>query len=134
MKNYKEIFLERLIVNTSIVCSIAHSLKFHPIAKHFINQLVRSSSATSLNYAESIDAESIRDLIHKLALVQKELRETKTNLQIISQLKISDKLFEQISTCIKQTDEHLAQMSQSLITLRARHRQHLIEKSSKDNS
>jgi four helix bundle protein len=130
MSNYKEELLAQLTANTGQICIIADSLKYHPIAKHLIAQLVRSGSASSLIYAESIDAESIKDLIHKLALVQKELRETKTNLIILSQLKLSSSLAERISTSLTETDRHLAQISQGLITLRAKHRQFLQEKSS----
>jgi four helix bundle protein len=129
MSNYKEELLAQLTANTSLICIIADSLKYHPIAKYLIAQLVRSGSASSLIYAESIDAESIKDLIHKLALVQKELRETKTNLIILSHLKLNSSLTERISTSLSETDRHLAQISQGLITLRAKHRQYLQEKS-----
>lgn len=130
MSNYKEEFLVQLTANASRICVIADSLKYHPVAKHLVSQLVRSGSATSLIYAETIDAESVKDLIHKLALVQKELRETKTNLFILAQLNLAVSLVEQINTSLSETDSHLAQISQGLMTLWARHRQYLQDKSS----
>ena len=53
------------------------------VADYLSKQISRSCLSASLNYAESIDAESIRDFIHKYKLVLKELRETLVCLQIL---------------------------------------------------
>jgi four helix bundle protein len=51
--------------------------------KHLSGQLVRSASSSALNYGEAQSAESIRDFIHKMKVVLKELRESLVCLKII---------------------------------------------------
>lgn len=125
MEEYRELLLKRLTDNASLICIICDTIQHHPVARHLSSQLVRSGTASSLIYAESISAESVKDLIHKLALVQKELRETKTNLTILSSIKLSAATQQDIGTALKEADELLAQISKGLYTLRVKHRQYL---------
>lgn len=134
MGNYKEKLLTSMTANTGLICVIAEKLQHHPIAKHLTGQLVRSGSAVSLIYSESINAESVKDLIHKLAMTQKELRETKTNLLILSQLRLPADIHDAILSCLNQTDEHLAQISKGLLTLRATHRTYLQNRNSNNQT
>lgn len=46
-------------------------------------QLVRSGTSPAPNYAEACAAESKRDLIHKLGIALKELRESRTWIRLI---------------------------------------------------
>ena len=48
---------------------------------HLKGQMIRSSSSAALNYGEHQDAESIKDSIHKLGVVLKELKETRVALK-----------------------------------------------------
>jgi four helix bundle protein len=50
---------------------------------HLTTQIIRSSSSAALNYGEAQAAESKKDFVHKISLVLKELRETKTCLRIL---------------------------------------------------
>jgi four helix bundle protein len=125
MDDYREILLERLTINASLICLVCDTIQHHPIAKHLSHQLVRSGTASSLIYAESISAESVKDLIHKLALVQKELRETKTNLTILSSIALPAATQQNIRIALEESDELLAQISKGLYTLRIQHRQYL---------
>jgi four helix bundle protein len=125
MDDYREILLERLTTNASLICLSCDSIQHHPIAKHLTHQLVRSGTASSLIYAESISAESVKDLIHKLALVQKELRETKTNLTIMSSIALPATAQQNIRIALEETGELLAQISKGLYTLRVQHREYL---------
>ena len=50
---------------------------------HLNGQLIRSGTAPALIYAEARGAESNNDLVHKMSLVLKELRETWVCLRII---------------------------------------------------
>jgi four helix bundle protein len=43
---------------------------------HIAGQLLRSGTSPAPNYSEARGAESLRDFVHKLAIVQKELNET----------------------------------------------------------
>jgi four helix bundle protein len=125
MDDYREILLERLTTNASLICIVCETIQHHPIAKHLSNQLVRSGTASSLIYAESISAESVKDLIHKLALVQKELRETKTNLTILSSIVLPAATQQNLRIALEESDELLAQISKGLYTLRVQHRKYL---------
>jgi len=125
MEEYRELLLKRLTQNASLICIICDAIQHHPVARHLSNQLVRSGTASSLIYAESISAESVKDLIHKLAMVQKELRETKTNLTILSSIKLPTATQLNIETALMEADELLAQISKGLYTLRVQHRQYL---------
>jgi four helix bundle protein len=122
MKNYKQQLLDRLTRNSICICEVADSINHHPIGKFLTGQLVRSGTASSLIYAESISAESIKDLIHKLGLVLKELRETKTNLIILSEIKLNENTLHLILSSLKETDELIAQISRGLYTLKTMHR------------
>jgi four helix bundle protein len=53
------------------------------INEHLKSQIIRSGAAPALQYAESGDAESVKDFIHKLKIALKELRETRSILRII---------------------------------------------------
>jgi four helix bundle protein len=47
------------------------------------NQLLRSATATAANYAEARGCESMKDFIHKLGIVLKELNESRVWLKTI---------------------------------------------------
>jgi four helix bundle protein len=51
--------------------------------KHVGNQLLRSATAPAANYAEARGCESMRDFIHKLGIVLKELNESRVWLKTI---------------------------------------------------
>ncbi|UTW60723.1 four helix bundle protein [bacterium SCSIO 12741] len=59
---------------------------------HLCKQLIRSSTSSALNYAESVGSESDKDFIHKQSIVLKELRETFVCLQILEGLNKSSDL------------------------------------------
>jgi len=50
---------------------------------HLTGQLLRSGTAAAPNYAEARGAESDRDFLHKLRVVQKELNETEIWLKVM---------------------------------------------------
>lgn len=129
MKNYKKHLLDRLTNNSIMICEIGDSIRHHTIGKFMIDQLIRSGTASSLLYAESLSAESVKDLIHKLSLVLKELRETKTNLTILSGITLSVRTLHLIEFSHGETDELIAQISRGLFTLKKNHRDHSSGKS-----
>jgi four helix bundle protein len=59
-----------------------------PAGKHIALQILRSGTATASNYAEARGAESRKDFIHKLGVVQKELNETSAWLRILSRINL----------------------------------------------
>lgn len=54
------------------------------LANHIANQLVRACTSPALNYGEAQSAESMKDFVHKLKIILKELRETRVCLKIIN--------------------------------------------------
>ena len=80
-----------------------------------MSQLLRSGTSPALNYAEAQGAESIKDFIHKLQLVLKELRETYVNLKIIDRSNLC-KSDSQLVMTLKENDELIAIMVKSVKT------------------
>jgi four helix bundle protein len=67
------------------------------------NQLVRSATACAPNYAEARSGESLRDFVHKLGIVRKELNESYVWLRMLDQAGIGDK--ERLAALLKEGDE-----------------------------
>ncbi len=72
----------------------------------FINQIIRASTSVGANFEESVEAESNKDIIHKLSIVRKETKETLYWLDLIkdvyssSAIKI-DKSIQEFGELIK---------------------------------
>ena len=81
----KRVFdLEERLINFSVqVLNLAEQLPNTYAGKHLAGQLIRSGTATALNYGEAQGAESRNDFIHKMKVCLKELRETQICLKII---------------------------------------------------
>ena len=107
--------LENRLIEFSVqvndcICNLAK----HPTVNHLKDQVIRSSTACALNYAEAESAESKKDFIHKLGIVVKELRETKTNLRIM--IRFSDSSVEELSKLINESDVLLAIFHKTIMT------------------
>lgn len=74
---------ERLIKFSLQAIQVSKSIVKTNAGYNLSNQLVRSGSSTALNYGEAQAAESRKDFIHKLRIVQKELRETRVCLTML---------------------------------------------------
>ncbi len=77
------IFEDRLIKFASLILKVGDQMKMTDSGRHLKSQLIRSGTSAALNYGEAQSAESNRDLLHKLRIMVKELRETYINLKII---------------------------------------------------
>jgi len=78
---------ERLIDFVLVVDEIIEELPSTRLANHLAGQMIRSSTSPALNYGEAQSAESQKDVVHKMQIILKELRETKICLKIISRKK-----------------------------------------------
>jgi len=85
--------------------------------KHLKEQIIRSSTATALNYGEAQSAESKKDFIHKTNVVLKELRETHINLKMVKLLMTpaDDPVLDYL---LKENDELLAIFHKTVMTAR----------------
>lgn len=82
MANYKYDLEERLIrfaVDAILICG---KIEGNFASQHLSKQLIRSATASTLNYGEAQSADSSRDFLHKMKLSLKELRESLVNLKI----------------------------------------------------
>jgi four helix bundle protein len=74
---------ERLINFAILVIEIGEKLPHSVAGITLSGQMIRSSTSSALNYGEAQSAESIKDFIHKMKVVLKELRETYVCLRIV---------------------------------------------------
>jgi four helix bundle protein len=79
---------ERLIEFAAEIAMLSTEVATTPAGKHIALQILRSGTATASNYAEARGAESRKDFIHKLGVVQKELNETSAWLRILSRINL----------------------------------------------
>ena len=95
---------ERLIDFSVLIIGITDEMPDKKAANHLSGQLIRSGSSPALNYGEAIGAESIRDFLHKIKIVLKELRETLTCLKIISRANLYSNT-EKMDQALKENNE-----------------------------
>jgi len=77
------IFEDRLIRFANLILQVCENIKYTDSGRHLRSQLIRSGTSPALNYGEAQSAESNKDLLHKLRIMVKELRETYINLKLI---------------------------------------------------
>ena len=61
--------------------------------EYYKNQLIRSSGSSSLNFGESQGSTTDKDLLFKLSLVVKELKESRYSLKIFNYIKEGNQEF-----------------------------------------
>lgn len=81
---------DRLVQFAADTILFTKSLPYDDAGRYFRDQLTRSNCAAALNFGESQGTESVKDSVHKLGLVIKELKESRVSLKIIRQLEIGD--------------------------------------------
>jgi len=84
--------------------------------RHVSDQLMRSGTSPSSNYAEACAAESRKDFVHKLGIVFKELKETLNWLQVVSRRGLAPE--KQIGPLLQETEEMCRIIAVSIRTLR----------------
>ena len=106
---------ERLIDFSVLSIEIAGKLNTSNPGRHLSNQLIRSGTSVSLNYAEAQSGESRKDFLHKMKIVLKELRETSVCLKIIKRARLhqSDKRLQEAAT---ECDELISIFVKSITT------------------
>ena len=72
--------IKSFVVKTINLCK---TLPDDKVGRVLTNQLLRSSTSIGANFEESVEAESNKDVIHKLSVVKKEAKETKYWLDLI---------------------------------------------------
>lgn len=75
---------ERLIGFAILIIHLSENLDDTKAGNYIGMQVMRSGTSPALHYGEAQSAESVKDFIHKMKLVLKELRETMNALRIIN--------------------------------------------------
>lgn len=100
--------------------TLENILSRNPMLNAVISQLARSSLSCSNNYCESTSAESVKDFIHKLRVVLKEVRESKSSLgRLKNNNKVKDKTI--ILKLINECDQLIAIIYTSIETTKRNH-------------
>ncbi|HNS18634.1 MAG TPA: four helix bundle protein [Bacteroidales bacterium] len=100
------------------VVRIQEVIKYFPntyFHTQLANQISRASTSTALNYAEAQSTESLKDFVHKMRLVLKELRECHVALKILSHNRDLDDIHE-LADLVKENDELVAIFVKSIQT------------------
>lgn len=72
-----EILYQRLLKFAKDNLDLIRMLPKSDINRIYGNQLTRSTSSPGANYLEAIEAESLKEFVHKLKICRKEIRESK---------------------------------------------------------
>ena len=108
---------------TDFAVTIIHVIKDIENSKagnHLAGQLIRSGTSPSLYYSEAQSAESRNDFIHKMSIVQKELRETFSCQKIIARANLYKGLPEYIDASMNENNQLIAIFVKSIETSKSK--------------
>ena len=112
---YKFDLEDRLIDFAIRISNIVETLPNTKLANQIGNQLIRCGTSPALNYGEAQGAESVKDFIHKLKIVLKELRECLVCLKIIIRKPLI-KTEKKLDPIIKENNELISIIVKSIQT------------------
>jgi four helix bundle protein len=98
-----EDLMDRLITFGVTVLGLAATLPKTAPGRHIADQLMHSATSAAPNYAEARSGESLRDFVHKLGIVRKELHESYIWLRMLNQAGMGKP--EQLGAILKECDE-----------------------------
>ncbi len=104
-----------------IIIEISNNLIRNDSGRNMSNQITRSGTSPALNYGEARGAESIKDFIHKVKIILKELRETRISLKIISKANLYQKDLVFLENAKKECDELISIFVSSSKTAQQKH-------------
>jgi len=116
MTKEREFDLQGRLIDYSVrIIALSEALLETKADKHVASQMLRSGTSPAPNYGEAQSAESKADVIHKLKVALKELRETEIWLKVIQRAKMI-KPASKPAPLIKETDELIAILFTSVET------------------
>jgi four helix bundle protein len=107
---------DRLIKFAVLIIEIVETLPDTKAGNHMGGQLLHSGTSPALNYGEAQSGESIKDFIHKIKIVLKELRETLVCLKVIHLAKLF-KTEEKILLALNECDQLISIFVRSVKTV-----------------
>ncbi|KAA1260974.1 hypothetical protein LF1_35160 [Rubripirellula obstinata] len=105
---------ERLLDLAARIGKVVDALPDTRLGRHIAGQLVRSGTSPAPNYEEACSAESRKDLIHKLRIALKELRETRCWVRLIIRAELLPE--KRMSEILGHTDSLCKIIGQSVVT------------------
>ena len=123
---------DRLIDFAVEIIKITECLFNTKAGNHIGGQLVRSGTSPALHYGEAQSAESRSDFIHKLKILLKELRESRSAMKIIKRAPLTDKM-EQLEKGLAECNELISIFVKSIETAKRNLENEKINKAKKKN-
>ena len=124
---------DRLIDFAVEIIKITECLYNTKAGNHIEGQLVRSGTSPALHYGEVQSAESRADFIHKLKILLKELRESRSAMKIIKKAPLTEKT-DLIDKGLLECNELISIFVKSIETAKRNLENEKINKSKKTNS
>ena len=107
---------ERLLEFAVKVIALLNVFPRSILAATIIKQLMRSATSAGSNYEEACGAESRADFAHKLAIVLKELKESRFWLLLIGRTRIVRN--DRVDPVLQECEELCAIIAKSILTVR----------------
>ena len=108
---------ERLLEFAARAGHVVDALPASRLGHHIAGQLVRCGTSPAPNYAEACAAESRNDFVHKLAIVLKELRESRVWLRLCIRSKLLAET--KLNALIEETTQLMNIIAKSIVTAKA---------------
>ncbi len=106
---------ERLIDYSCKMIDIVEALPNTRTGNYISAQLVRACNSPAFNYGEAQAAESVKDFVHKMGVILKEIKECRVVLKIITK-KILISPTEKVKVASLETEELIAIFGKSIST------------------
>ena len=104
----------RLIQFAARVGKVVDAIPDTRLRRHIAAQLVRCGTSPAPNYAEARGSQSKKDFIHKMAICEKELRESQCWLELIACAELLPQ--SRLSPLLKESDELISIIVKSIAT------------------
>ena len=100
-KEWKQLFLKRLLDFAVRIIKLASKLPKTPAGFAIATQLIKAGTSIGANAEEAQDASSLKDFIQKLSIALREARETRYWLKVVkaSELVSSDYADKELTEC-----------------------------------
>lgn len=115
MQNRKYDLEDRLVDYTCRMIDVVEALPDTRAGNYIAGQLIKSCHSPTFNYGEAQAAESIKDFIHKMAVILKELKECRTALKVIWKKEMIKPVLK-LDGVYKETEELIAIAGKSIST------------------
>jgi four helix bundle protein len=106
---------DRLVDFTCRMIDVVEALPNNRAGNYIAGQLIRSCHSPTFNYGEAQAAESTNDFIHKMGVVLKELKESRTALKVIIKKEFI-KPIKKLEGIYNETEELIAIIAKSIVT------------------